>query len=241
MFHVRYYKTYNSHLYDENESLRKSLDTMRSEFNRDPCFVPIGDVMEFTPFDRSVDETRLFNGATRELECYMIGLFKWNLEKKSFDVTELRTIPTELSYNVELETSLPSTSSSKYDEIALQGFMDLLTRDSSTKNIANSNSGDDVSGKECTTEVLEHRAWYNQMIACVTEISKLCETKTDAKPIVLQKLREIQYNLRTDVHCDLKKIGFTEDVSKSSMVSSSFNQISSPNRGRYKAGYESNR
>ena len=231
MFHVRYYKTYNSHLIHDNIALFQIFKKMRNDFKKNPTKVSLEGTFEFNAYDKN-DTT--YEGTTKLDKVNMTGLRKWNVERKSFDLTELRCIPDEFLVGEDLQDETDDMKGNGVDEIAMEGFMDLLTRDSRHVNQSalgiNSLNGD--------FENVDHRVWYNKIAACITEISKLCETKKSAKPRIFGAINKLRFDLRKEVHDDLKSVGYVPDNTDSKLVSSSFNHNTSPSSRRYLMAHE---
>ncbi len=236
MFHVRYFKTYNSHLAKEHSRLYDVFEQMRSQFRTDPKFVSFEGCFDF---DKHYDENdKLYPGTTLLDKSRMIGLRRWNVERKSFDVTELRCVPAEFLDEADDKAEDEDIANSNgLDDIAMEGYLDILSRKDGV--CPNPSMGLNISQEEI--ENMDHRAWYNRMNASITEISKLCETKKSSRVGVLKEINNILFRIRKEVHDDLKAVGYLEDTSVSKLVSSSFNMNTSPSSRRYLMAHESTR
>ena len=226
MFHPRYLKIINHKLYDTSPEIQDIYHKMVKDYRSHPNSVPLGNVWnDLKMCDRNVDG--LSEGTTLQEKERMLHLRKWNEDKISFDRHSLQDLPFSADES-ELE---PDPDIGMYVDFEMS-INDC--DDDDTESVIKPNQQSTENG-----ETIDHRTWYNQMLAEVHDISKLCESRPTSKGDILQKLRDIKNNLTTTVHNELVQAGIMDDESEAQIVSSNMPMELSPARKRYRASYES--
>ena len=238
MFHPRHYKTTNSDLYTDNLEIRSIIDTMFDQYITNPTCVPLGAIWDKIDFsqdynDRHRDGTTLF-----EKRC-MIGLWKMHENKVVFDRTDMSVLPSFFNVANLKDSDLNNTIDSQDD---MGGFESMFTPEVKRRKKSHAALDDDIDLqviKDATSK--DHRTWWNEVKDEIQTVSKLCETVPDEKDGFLEYIRKRRRELQLKTADRMRVSGMIKTNLGSTIVSSNMPLETSPVRGRYLRGYESQR
>ena len=225
MFHPRYFKITNSPLFHVSLEVRSLYDQMVQNYRKDANSVPLDYVWDDLKFCCD-NEDGLCEGTTLDHKVRMIFLRRWNEAKKPFDRYCMR----DTSLNVLNEHLDPDADIGLYVDFNLP-----LNQEHSEDFVP----GDDPDGIENEgSGTFDHRYWYNQVLAEIHDLSKLCETRPASMEHVLLSIRTLKHELHSKIHTELMNSGVVTDESNAGMVSANMTSELSPLRKRWKSGYE---
>ena len=235
MYHPRWYKSTNSHLYTDHSNIRELTDILISHYRENPAIVPLKAV--WNRIDLSCDtEEQLWKGtALFEKRC-MIGLWHMHVMKIPFDRNELVVLPSSFNVSNLKETDVAPRDEKVKDKDGFESILDVKLN----KNVSCASSDEeDMNKNEFLHDAkVDHRVWYNKLQEEIKTISKMCETVPDQKDVVLEGLKKTRRNLEKITAERLETAGRITKNSNATIVSSNLPMETSPTKSRYKRAYE---
>jgi len=213
-FHPRYYKFYNSHLYDAHADVKEQLDTMVHKFRMEPKNIDIEGTFEVTEF-KGIEYR---NGANPEILAVAKVLVQMQndhvpFNKNCFDKSLF--VPYE---------------SNNDDEDSLNGIGDfgVFNEEESRTHVG----AMELHGS-FDSRLIDERVFYTKMESKVRSIAKLCETVPMERQNVLDQMTALEGLL---TRMSISKKGLAVPIG--SLVSSNPPIETSPLKKRIKGSHE---